>query len=717
MVRALLVALAFLLALNLSAYANVLCVQQTLDRLGYSAGTADGVLGARTQAAAAEFLAKSQLSLPKLDRETAGAWCEALRRKFAGEGYADAKSVNGIFGFDLDTKSRPKGVLSSKNLQALWNVHKTSRSCLEYKKAFGVPKTFSLPKLSDNAFASMQPQAVFPAAEPDLPACLPQGFQIARLNERVTVDAVPPPLRGFDAATVRNYALVYGADHPQEDIVDFAGAWFARHLSSYRANPSGPDARLLIDAMVEWAEAGAISRNIQIDGNRGPVVFAVSTLGSAIVNAYAELAPLMSPEEREVVGPWLHRFMSVVAASRDDFRTHNHQAGWSLMLATWGLATGNVDAVQHAVEYFKLAIHDMRPDGSFAADHSRGANGLSYNNLITGDLVLLAGLLKSTLDVDLFAYEVDGRSIHTAVEYVMGALADPVAANMKYALPCDAGDYMGRTRETPFVDYDPARERASFSLGAYLPAYALLFPDRPVSKQILSARPYGLAAAQFHPMWHAAPICAFGLKPDPALVAEVEVSKDGAPRVVAPQDAEKLAKVSAEPGYIDTAEVISHSGAADGWFDTLLVSKWKNAPKGLEVIEYNVKGSVGYPSGTLVSLQLIFGEPLGSSAPEGLAICEAGPHTVVFDDDKLHRLMVRLTPEPGTRVWSAKQAECYAKVLPKRIVSQMRTVLSSFQNIAGSLVNSGAIESITNDGLREVLRSIANGQLQVAASK
>jgi hypothetical protein len=140
-------------------------------------------------------------------------------------------------------------------------------------------------------------------------------------------------------------------------------------------------------------------------------------------------------------------------------RTQNHAAGWGTMIATWGLATGDRDAVQYAIESFKLAIHDMRPDGSFAADHSRGGNGLSYQNLITGDLVNTAMLLSTSIDVDLFSYEVEGRSIHTAVGYMLDAMDDPVTFNKRYALACPkGGDSPTTSVDNPALDFDLVRK-------------------------------------------------------------------------------------------------------------------------------------------------------------------------------------------------------------------------------------------------------------------
>jgi hypothetical protein len=232
--------------------------------------------------------------------------------------------------------SPPEGVLSEDNQQALWNLHETSGKCLEYRRAYGAPRVHDLAVLPARTFAETVPQSPFPEVSPGLPACMPKGRQIARLNEPVVVDAAPPPLQSLDEASLRHYALVYGS-HPGEEMVDFAAAWFARHLSAHRADPNGPDGEMLVDRMVEWAGAKALTRRIQVGGDRGPVVFALSTLASSILNAYVDLAPAMAPEQREVVGPWLNRFMRTLVANHDVFRTQNHAAGWSLMLATWAL--------------------------------------------------------------------------------------------------------------------------------------------------------------------------------------------------------------------------------------------------------------------------------------------------------------------------------------------------------------------------------------------
>jgi hypothetical protein len=691
------------------AAANPLCVQQMLIKLGYDPGKPDGALGKKTVAAAAQFRDATGQQLRDLSAETAPEWCVALKKQAAGPGFADAKSVNGIFPFDLDVTSVPQGVLSEENLHALWDLHETSKVCLEYRKVYGSGRTYKLPTLSAKSFAAA-PQSVFPAAPAGLPACTPTGRQIARLNEPVHADVVPPPMSGLDNKAVQNFTRVYGV-HEGEEAFDMAGAWFARHLASYRADPSGPEGRAVIDAMVAWAKGKALTKGIMVGGN-GPVIFAVATLASSILNAYADVAPVMTAEEREVVGPWLNKFMIALAGHADEFRTQNHAAGYGLMIATWGLATGDAAAVQFAIDTYKLAIHDMRPDGSFAQDHSRGANGLSYNNLITGDLVMLAGLLQSSLGVDLFAYKVDGRSIHTAVDYAVNALKDPVAANLKYALPCpQAGDYMDHDRTTPFVDYVLDRPD-SFVMGAYLPAYALMFPDREVSKQILGAHPPALGMAVFHPMWHAAPICTFGLVPSPAQVASVDINTAGAPRVVSPEEALRLQTITSSPDYVETAEMISHMDSGMK-FNSNFLSKIKGVPAGQRELSFNVIGDYAASLRRPRSLQFVLNDPLGKEAPKGLAAC--GPIRTDVYEDGLHRVIVKLQPkgDAANNEWMLAEVDCIADALPKNAAYHLRFLLGHFADIATSLVASGGIEGIRNESLRDFFRTAAEGSFAI----
>ncbi|MDC0131137.1 heparin lyase I family protein, partial [Planktomarina temperata] len=120
-----------------------------------------------------------------------------------------------------------------------------------------------------------------------------------------------------------------------------------------------------------------------------------------------------------------------------------------------------------------LAIHDMRPDGSFPTDSARSGMGLHYSSIATGHLVMMSALIYSNTQQDLFSYTVDGRSIHDAVNFIVKAIKQPVITNKLYALPCPGGGDRWATIGDP--------ELAFTYTATYLQVYANLFQNSSVS--------------------------------------------------------------------------------------------------------------------------------------------------------------------------------------------------------------------------------------------
>ncbi len=75
--------------------------------------------------------------------------------------------------------------------------------------------------------------------------------------------------------------------------------------------------------------------------------------------------------------------------------------------------------------------------------------GIDYNNKSYGYLLMMASLLKDKTGIDLFSYNVDGRSLHNGADFVIKSIKEPSKINSIYAISCpDGGDKFG-TIEKP----------------------------------------------------------------------------------------------------------------------------------------------------------------------------------------------------------------------------------------------------------------------------
>ena len=95
------------------------------------------------------------------------------------------------------------------------------------------------------------------------------------------------------------------------------------------------------------------------------------------------------------------------------------------MTLIWGLMVNDLNAVQNSINVVKLAVHDMRPDGSFPIDTQRGGMGINYNSTSYGYLLMMASILKGKTGEDLFLYRVDGRSLHNGADFVIKSIKEP----------------------------------------------------------------------------------------------------------------------------------------------------------------------------------------------------------------------------------------------------------------------------------------------------
>jgi len=594
---------------------------------------------------------------------------------------APVQTVNGLTASDFDITTTPPNVMTDKAATEYWSMPQHDKKCFVYRKEYGAPLTMQL-QLQPPATFARAPQSIFPPAEP-LPACVPQGIQTARLAEQVTNFDPPTPLKPFDAKTVAEYAHSYG-HHDTEAATDFAGYWFATTLAHYRAFNDPADSRALIDTLLAWNKAGAFTKNIQIAGNSGTVIYSISTNMAALIAAYADLAPVMTAEERQQLGPWFNSFMHKLAANADQFRTQDHEMGFGLLLAEWGLAVGDKAAVQHAIDRYKYAINDMRPDGVFMQDSSRGGSGLNYQNLMTSDAVLLAALLKTDLGLDLFSYSVQGRSIEDAIGYNLAAMADPVAFNKRNALPCP--DASTQTVDNPVTDFSDLGD--TFSTSIYLPVFALLNPESKYAGPIMDR--FGekaLHQAYFQEVIGGAPICLLSLKPP------------GFSDVAKPTPA------------VSTEELKSYSDGLAPDFNAIWNSFVQRSSDGQHEFNYNVSGSYSSGLDTIGVLQFVANAPIGKSEPPGLSHCGSGEHTVTYDDGQ-KRVLLNFLRIGGD--FEAQNVKCILAALPKGDAASTVVFLTTrFRDVAAGLVESGDVNNIRNDHLRKWIADVAAGKVTV----
>lgn len=422
----------------------VSCVQQQLTELGFAPGPADGSLGRRTLAAAELFTTNAGIELPALADATAERWCEAITA-FAMTPAAKTIST-------LDTVGEPPGVLSPEKQQAQWDAYKRAKECLT-TPVYAAGAGQEIRMLPPEHFAAVAWTSPFtPTRGSRLCSTLPGAITPPAVISTVTLDER------------------YGE---RVLAVDQASDWF-RRMATFLRYSSDPAAGVLLkQAVLDWAKSDGLGKGIRVSWGHRPVDYQMMTAIVSILAATAEIAPELSADERQVVGPWLNGLVQQVGAGYWKDRQDNKTYMRAYIALLWGLMVGDEQPVQDAIYTYKLAIHDMRPDGSWPIDSQRGGAGLDYNSSATQGVVMIAAALKQARNIDLFEYAVDGRSVHDAVAWVVKTIEDPYTTSPIYALPCpDSGDRWG-TIEGPSMSF--------LNAAGYLRAYAALYPAQPAS--------------------------------------------------------------------------------------------------------------------------------------------------------------------------------------------------------------------------------------------
>ena len=259
---------------------------------------------------------------------------------------------------NLDLASIPKKVLSERDTQSLWNAYKTAPECFEhptYGKGFG----YQLKKISKNDFKNTEWITPF--------FKLDENFK----HEIKLTGTIPKPI-----ITVK-LDETYGEENVE---VNKAREFFKKAAYVVRIGDSDSEVEKVKTVLLDWAKNNALKEGINVSWGANPVDWQMMMLINSILTTTAAMGEELNADERQIIGPWLNTLVQKVAKSRWKDRQDNKAYLTSYMTLIWGLMVNDLKAVQNSIDVVKLAVHDMRPDGSFPIDTQRGGMGIDYNN-------------------------------------------------------------------------------------------------------------------------------------------------------------------------------------------------------------------------------------------------------------------------------------------------------------------------------------------------
>jgi hypothetical protein len=382
--------------------------------------------------------------------------------------------------------------------------------------------------------------------------------------------------------------------------------------------------------------------------------------------------------------------IELIVNSRWADAVDNKAAYRSVIEAFWGRLTNDRALIRKAEDNYRFGIRYMRPDGTFARDASRGGSGGHYTTIHMADLIMIASL-DAMAGGKLFDYEVDGRSIHTAVSYYLDFPEDPVGVNGRYAKACKDGS-MGTLEAPSMAPWKVDLNRGGETLTA-MRLYALFNPEHPNTarfRQILPDLDQPTATWDSH---HGPMMCFLGSH---GRATEVEPPSE----VVAPEPLKPKRVIHSE-------EVISNFVADDSRADTLFFSRPEDAKKGETRVDWNIQGRGYNPAtGEFSSLFIVINEPIDAKAASAIKACHG--RTDFWDGE--HHPLIDIWKLASKTEYEPIESDCTIDSLSGKPKFMAEFVIDNMVDIAVGMAVDGTLENIQHNGVREFLRRIAFGE-------
>lgn len=192
---------------------------------------------------------------------------------------------------------------------------------------------------------------------------------------------------------------------------------------------SGAAQARLRSAILSWAQADAMQwpRNWNDGDDSGPatVYFTIHTLVPVIV-AYGEHRALFSAEEQVTIEAWMKRLIDRTGNNQRmrDWSVDNKGYLWGSAAMAYGIVTQDQSYIRSGTRSYQTAIRNIRSDGSLPNDSGRGGSAVHYTNKAIASLVLTAELAAGA-GIDLYGFEAGGRSIHSAIRFLLDSTDNP----------------------------------------------------------------------------------------------------------------------------------------------------------------------------------------------------------------------------------------------------------------------------------------------------
>lgn len=244
---------------------------------------------------------------------------------------------------------------------------------------------------------------------------------IGRCN--IGLPAVPAPVQ---AVVMRDEYYGSETDAMSRALDGYAAAISALGAAAFTSDPA--EARLR-DALLSWARADAMRwpANWNSGDHSGPatVYFTIHTMLPAAV-AYGEHRDAFSAAEQAEIEGWMKRVVDRGGSNSwmREWRLDNKKYLYGALSMAFGIAADQPSYINRGADIYRTAIRGLRPDGSLPGDSGRGGSAIHYTNAAIASLIVTAEMAAGR-GIDLYGYRPGGRSIHSAIDFLLDATENP----------------------------------------------------------------------------------------------------------------------------------------------------------------------------------------------------------------------------------------------------------------------------------------------------
>jgi poly(beta-D-mannuronate) lyase len=345
-----------------------------------------------------------------------------------------------------------------------------------------------------------------PVSPPAATVAQPGEILFVRAERRAALATLPADVRGSwclganptppDLPPVRQLRAL--ADGPDNASEPFAWAVMTDGAAAFAGDPAARAALLAL--LDRWAQGAGLT---QLEKGTANSYYALDrTLLPTLVSfSLVRDDPALEPARRGRIERWLAQVARLrgpdrrLPGPREATARNNHYYLRASVSMAWGALTGDDGAFREGINAYRQALAAMRPDGSLPLETARGARALWYQRHALASLVTIAEM-AATQGIDLYAEAAaGGRTIHTAVGFLLDAVRDPRRV-WPYA----------RADEKPGSDTDYRDQDLDFLVRrghgrhymAWAEMYLARFPNRAESRRLLGL--LARADPDFRPM-------------------------------------------------------------------------------------------------------------------------------------------------------------------------------------------------------------------------